>query len=132
MIAGLLQQNLVDYIGMDVKAPLAWEAYRKAAGLPEDKEQLFENVKRTLGLLKSAQVTVELRCTVVPQIHSSEDILTLARQLRGHRSFMLQQFVPERALDPAFRERLPFKAEALKEIHSRIKAMFPSSELRGI
>lgn len=132
MIAGLLKEDLVDYIAMDVKAPLTWEAYRRAAGLNEGNRGWIEKIRATLELLKTAKAEIELRCTLVPKIHNREDLLNLARQLQGHRRFVLQQFVPERALDPLYRDEAPFNAETLRELHSQIADLFGSCEVRGI
>jgi pyruvate formate lyase activating enzyme len=132
MIGRLLEQDLVDYIAMDVKAPLDREAYGRAAGLSGAAGELLERVKRTLEILRSTAVQIELRCTVVPGLHEPEEILRLAEQLRGFPTFLLQQFAPERALDPALRDRLPFSEEALGRLHRRIRGFFPRCEVRGI
>ena len=132
MIAGLLKEDLVDYIAMDVKAPLTWEAYRRAAGLNEGNRGWIEKIRATLELLKTTKAEIELRCTLVPKIHNREDLLNLARQLQGHRRFVLQQFVPERALDPLYRDDAPFNAETLRELRSQIADLFGSCEVRGI
>jgi pyruvate formate lyase activating enzyme len=132
MIAGLLDQDLVDYIAMDVKAPLEWEAYSRAAGLAPGKESMLGDVKRTLELLKTARVELELRCTVVPGFHTPEDILLLAGQLAGYPSFVLQQFAPENALDPRLRDQVPFSDEVLTQLHGKIDRLFPRCEVRGI
>jgi len=132
IVAVLLERDLVDYIAMDVKAPLEWDTYSRAAGLARGKEALLENVKRTLKHLKNAGVEVELRCTVVPRIHTPEDILRLAGQLQGFPSFALQQFSPEETLDPRLRDQKPFDVEVLTELHGEIKPFFPRCELRGI
>lgn len=132
MIAGLLKEDLVDYIAMDVKAPLTWEAYRRAAGLNEGNRGWIEKIRATLELLKTTKAEIELRCTLVPKIHNREDLLNLARQLQGHRRFVLQQFVPERALDPLYRDEAPFDVETLRELRSQIADLFGSCEVRGI
>lgn len=133
MIARLLEKGLLDYIAVDVKAPLDWEAYSRAAGLKEENEGLLEEVLRTLRLLRNCgEVEVELRCTVVPQIHTSDDILRLAGQLPGHQRFVLQQFIPEKALDEQLRREAPFSADVLRKIHLEIGESFSRCELRGI
>lgn len=132
MIRRLLKEDVVDYIAMDVKAPLTWPAYRKAAGLAEGEQDWIEKVGATLELLKTAKAVVELRCTLVPKIHNREELLHLARQLQGHRRFVLQQFVPERSLDPRYRDEAPFSAETLRELRSQIADLFGSCEVRGI
>ena len=131
MVAELLEHNLVDYIAMDVKAPLEWEAYARAAGLRQGDEGVLENVKRTLEHLKSDPVELELRCTVVPGCHAPEDILRLAGQLRGYPSFILQQFSPQKTLDPLLQERKPYDAELLAQLHRQIDPLFPQCEVRG-
>jgi hypothetical protein len=78
-------------------------------------------------------VEIELRCTVVPRIHTPEDILRLAGQLQGFPNFVLQQFSSESGtLDPRLRDRKPFDVEVLTELHREIKPLFPRCELRGI
>lgn len=132
MLGRLLEDGLVDYVAMDVKAPLHPEPYGKAAGLKGESQGLVEEVKQALGLLKSTEAQVELRCTVVPRLHTREDILLLARQLQGHSKFVLQQFAPERALDPQLRTEEPFKPEELREIYAKLADLFPLCEIRGI
>lgn len=132
MIERLLEEGLVDYVAMDVKAPITWPAYQKAAGLAEGDQDWIEKIRATLELLKMTKVEIELRCTLVPKIHNREDLLYLARQLQGHRRFVLQQFVPERALDPLYRDESPFSAETLREFRGQIADLFGSCEVRGI
>jgi pyruvate formate lyase activating enzyme len=131
MVARLLEQNLVDYFAMDVKAPLEWNAYGRAAGLSRCQEGLLEKVEQTLELLRNARVEIELRCTVVPRLHTPEDILRLAGQLRGFPTFILQQFSPERTLDPRLQDQKPFDVEVLTELHRQMEPLFPRCELRG-
>jgi pyruvate formate lyase activating enzyme len=132
MISRLLEEGLVDYLAMDVKAPITWPAYQKAAGLAEGDQDLIEKIRATLELLKPAKVEIELRCTLVPKIHNRGDLLQLARQLQGHRRFVLQQFAPERALDPLYRDETPFSSETLRQFRSQIAGLFDSCEVRGI
>jgi pyruvate formate lyase activating enzyme len=132
MIGRLLEEGLVDYVAMDVKAPVTWPAYQKAAGLAEGDQDWVEKVRDTLELLKTGKAEIELRCTLVPKIHNRANLLHLARQLQGHRRFVLQQFVPERALDPRYRDEAPFSAETLGELRSQIADLFGSCEVRGI
>jgi pyruvate formate lyase activating enzyme len=132
MIGRLLEEGLVDYVAMDVKAPVTWPAYQKAAGLAEGDQDWVEKVRDTLELLKTGKAEIELRCTLVPKIHNRANLLHLARQLQGHRRFVLQQFVPERALDPRYRDEAPFSAEILGELRSQIADLFSSCEVRGI
>ncbi len=131
VLRALLGEGLVDYLAMDVKAPLRWSSYRAAAGLKEEQQVLLDRVLETLELLKTAPAEVELRCTVVPALHSREDLLVLASQLRGRRRFVLQQFLPDEALDPDFKAKKPFDAGILAGIQRDISPFFESCEIRG-
>jgi len=131
MLGSLLREALVDYVAMDVKAPLSWSSYRRAAGLAEHSSDLLERVRESLAVLDSATIDVELRCTVLPPIHSREDLLELARQLQGRRRFVLQQFVPDKTLDGDYMKVAPFSRDTLEQILGEISPFFSSCELRG-
>ena len=49
----------------------------------------------SIELLKRGKVEHEFRMTVVPGVHTEEDILLLGRQLRAGRRLILQNFNPE-------------------------------------
>ena len=100
--------------------------------MAEDGQDWIDKIRSALEILKTAKADVELRCTLVPEIHAPDDLLQLAQQLRGHRRFVLQQFVPEKALDPLYREVAPFSAETLRELCNRMADLFGSCEARGI
>jgi pyruvate formate lyase activating enzyme len=132
LIAELLAERLVDFLAMDLKAPLETEAYGRAAALEGDAERILEDVKSTLELLRGARIDVELRLTVVPTIHAPEDVVRLAARLDGFPRFVLQQFQPQRALDPRLRGLSPFAAEELEAVLAEIRPLFDSCELRGL
>jgi hypothetical protein len=54
--------------------------------------------------------------TVVPGLHTEEDIQVLGHQLRVGRRFILQNFNPENALDPSLRSIIPYDPKVLKKI----------------
>lgn len=66
---------LVDWIGLDVKAPIA--AYPRLTGVPGSGERVAES----LGLVLNAQVAYELRCTWHPELLSAAELKTLADEL---------------------------------------------------
>ena len=130
VLRDLLRRSAVDYVAMDVKAPLNWEAYRRAAGLTEAQRGLFEKVLESVELLRSAPVRVELRCTVVPGLHGEEDLVRLAGQLAGAPRFALQAFRPGRALDPALAGAAACPPELLERAAIRVRGVFSSFEIR--
>jgi pyruvate formate lyase activating enzyme len=119
MLEALIKGKEIDFISMDVKAPLDPFSYRRSTGLSID----LNLILRSIELLKRGGVEHEFRMTVVPGLHREEDIKRLGQQLRAGREFILQNFNPENPLDPALRNTLPYDPELLKEMEREIQEM---------
>ena len=103
MLKELMDMKLVDYVAMDIKAPLNIEKYSKATGV--NAEKLLENVKESIRHLMESGIDYEFRTTVVPSIHSLEDIKQVCISLKGCRKYVLQKFdvsIGKTVLDPEF------------------------------
>ena len=112
MIRELIDRGLVDYIALDIKAPLTVEKYSKATGV--NAEKLLGKVKETVRTLLTSKVDYEFRTTVVPTIHKEEDIEEICRDIRGCKKYVLQKFdisLGKRTLDPEFSRLKPFTDE---------------------
>lgn len=129
MLGDLTDHKLVDYIAMDIKAPLRWERYKVAAGISN--RSLFEKVLKSVELLKRGKTDYEFRTTFEPTLRS-EDILTIAEQLRGAKRYALQQFIPRSTVDSQFERLAPHTNEEFEKLKEKIKNMFENFELRGI
>lgn len=123
MLEKLLAQNLVDFIAMDIKAPL--EKYKKVAG---DRIKL-EDIQRSVELVQSAP-DYEFRTTVLPALHSKKDILSIGRWLQGAKKYYLQQFKPTKTLDSSFLDKKPFVWEKIAELRGLLEIFFDRVEIR--
>lgn len=85
VLEGLLADGLLDYVAMDLKAPMA--KYEAVCGAPVDHRDLNESI----DLIMAGGVEYEFRTTVVPQL-SHADVLAMARRIRGARRYVLQQY----------------------------------------
>ena len=119
MLEHLIGSGAVDFVSMDVKAPLDPFSYRRAVGRTVDLTLILSSIE----LLKKGKVEHEFRMTVVPGVHTEEDILLLGRQLRAGRRVSLQNFNPENPLDPHLKKTHPFDPGLLKGLESEIQAM---------
>ena len=117
----LLQQMIeaeeIDFISMDVKAPLDPIDYGRAAGVPVD----LRLVSRSIDILKKGGVEYEFRMTIVPSLHREEDIRDLSRQLKVGKRFILQNYNPDNPLDPSLKSILPYETKALKKLEKEIQ-----------
>jgi pyruvate formate lyase activating enzyme len=130
VLRALLERGLVEYVAMDVKAPLNWEAYRAAAGLDPEARQVLERVEESIALLLRAGVQVEFRCTAVPGLHSAEDLLALAASLRGARRLALQAFRPGPTLAPELSSAGPYPEQTLRQVAEQARGWVSSLEVR--
>ena len=83
----LLQEELLDYVAMDIKASKA--NYAVAAGV---KELDVSRIEESVGILKSGKVPYEFRTTVVKGIHSIDEFEEIGQFLAGSRAYYLQQY----------------------------------------
>jgi len=123
----LIEDGLVDAIAMDVKAPLDPDKYATAAGVPVDIAAIRESI---LTLIRS-DIEYEFRTTFCPRIHSGDDILQIAEDLRGARRYILQIFRPTRCLDPAFEHVHPPSREELVMLASKAARFVLQCSVRG-
>ena len=130
MLEDLINRKLVDYVALDVKAPLEWERYREVARI-EDRA-IFEKVLRSIELLKRSEVDYEFRTTFAPGLLSSDDIVAIAEQLEGAKRYALQQFVPRSTVDEKFESAKPAGRGELEKLGEEIKDKFQKFELRNI
>ncbi|MBN2040332.1 MAG: anaerobic ribonucleoside-triphosphate reductase activating protein [Spirochaetes bacterium] len=77
-----------DYVAMDYK--ISADRYPVVTGVDIDKV----SIAQSLNLLKKGSVEYEIRTTVVPGIHTEEDIKKICSELIGVRKFVLQTFIP--------------------------------------
>ena len=129
LLESMIDRELLDYVAMDVKAPLDFDSYSKSAGITD--RRTFEKVRDSIDLLMEGRVDYEFRMTVVPALHRASDLLRVAEQIRGARRFVLQNYVPRDTLDPAFLNETPYDAERLEEFKKMMAPMFDECLIRG-
>jgi len=88
MIGFLIKKKLIDYIAMDVKAPLNQEKYDKLTGVNVD----LKNIKKSIKIIISSDIESEFRTTIVPGFLNKNDILEIIKDIQGAKSYYLQKF----------------------------------------
>ncbi len=129
IIQFMVIENLVDYIALDVKAPLNLR-YAESAGLENFD---VSSVLRSMKELAISDIDYELRTTVVPGLHSGEDLLDLARQLSRvapKARWFLQNFQPKNCLDPEFEKIEPYDSIFFRDLIGKLKIYMPAVQVR--
>jgi len=111
VLAALLNDHLLDYVAMDVKAPLDDIRYSRCAGVPLS----VSHIQRSLSILAQAQIGYELRMTVCPALMKKNDIQDLARQVEGVQTFVLQGFSPKDPMDESLKSVTPYSQDQMLE-----------------
>jgi pyruvate formate lyase activating enzyme len=103
MLLRLLKAGLVDYVAMDVKAPLRADAYRRLAGVEVSVAAIDESIR----LIADSGAPHEFRTTYVPALHDVDDIGRIRESLPPGSLHRVQRFRPKHALDPRLRVPCP-------------------------
>lgn len=140
MLQDLINHNLINYVAMDIKGPMGPNFQLNPTG---SKQPIFnfqsilgENVKidkiqKSVEILKKGLVDFEFRTTVVPGVHKREDFLEIAKWIGGPDiKYYLQNFRPEKTIDPAFEKVKPCANEWLNEVAKEISPYFKLCHLR--
>ena len=92
----IINHELVDYIAMDIKAPL--EKYKEVTHSAISPEK----IKRSIRVIMNSDIKYEFRTTVVKSQLSKEDIINIGKLIEGAELYILQKFIPSKTLDPNF------------------------------
>ncbi len=84
----LLQNNLINYVAMDIKQTLT--KYPLAMGKNIDTDL----IQQSINLLLQNLVDYEFRTTIVPNIHIESDFLEIGELIKGCKKYYLQKFNP--------------------------------------
>lgn len=86
VVEKLLDENLLDYVAMDIKAPL--NKYNLLTSTEVD----IEAIKRSIDLIKTSNIDYEFRTTMCKGLLTKEDILDIVELIGGSKRYYLQNF----------------------------------------
>jgi len=122
----LIEKKLVDYIAMDVKAPL--EKYEKIIKGKID----LEKIQESIDLIRKSYIDYEFRTTVVPKFFDEKDALAIGKWLKGSKNYYIQQFRTGKTLDAKLKNEKPYAPERLEKFAEILKPFFNSVKVRGV
>jgi len=131
MLKELIYKKLIDYVAMDIKAPLTPEKYSEATGV--DTASLLEKVKKSIQTLMESNVDYEFRTTVVPTIHTREDMEKICNSLNGCKKYVIQEFdvgIGQETLNPNLKST-SWNEKEIQEFLKIAQHIIPNTKLRG-
>jgi pyruvate formate lyase activating enzyme len=126
MLEELIEKKLVDYIAMDIKAPL--KDYDKVTKVRVNKKDIQESI----DLIKKSKIDYEFRTTAIPKFIGKKEIEEMGKWLNESRLYCLQQFRPLITLDKSFKNEKTYNPEELNELAEVARPFFKSVCVRGI
>lgn len=126
-IKELIEDNLVDYIAMDVKAPK--EKYEKLSGVKAD----IGSIEKSIELIKNKAPDYEFKTTFVPTLLEKNDIIEIAKWLKNSKRYYLQNFEKNLPFISKEMENVkPYSKEYMYETLNEIKPYFRYCDIRGV
>ena len=120
----LVESGAVDYVALDIKnVP---EKYGQTIGMPDYD---IAPIEKSKSFLLSGTVPYEFRTTVVRELHTEEDLLSLAAWIKGAAKYYLQSFIDSG--DVLKNGLTGYSATEMQLMLGKIKAALPCAELRG-
>ena len=127
MLKELIDRNLVDYVSMDVKAPP--EKYRRLTGSSIN----IKDINSSINLIQELAPDYEFRTTFVPTYLKKQDIIQIAKWLKGAKRFYLQQYKHDAPhLSSSLSKTKPYTKKYVLETFEQISPFFNECHVRGI
>lgn len=158
ILKNLLGEGLLDYVAMDIKAApkkylttigISAEAQDATANaneptstagssdtfgdIPGFNNLITDSVRQSAELLMHSGIPYEFRTTVVKELHSEADLLTIGRWLNGAKAYYLQSFRDSETLVGAAPGQFhAYEPDQMRAFRDMLKPYFETVELRGI
>lgn len=124
-VEDLINNKLIDYVAMDIKAPL--DKYEEVVGVKVD----LKNIKNSIKLLKKNLIPYEFRTTLVPGLHELNDIIKISEEIAGAKRWFLQRFKSDTDLvNSKFKGLGAFKIKEIETVLEKARKNVPNCEIR--
>lgn len=121
----LTEEHLVDKIAMDIKA--SPENYHRLTGIAAPD---LDAIRESAAFLLHGTLDYEFRTTVVKELHTAADFLSIGQWLSGAKAYYLQAYKDsDTVLQPGF---CSYSLEELQHFRSLLLPYISSVEIRGM
>ena len=108
----IIAEKLVNYIAMDVKTSL--DKYNLACGVGADIACIIHSIEA----IKKSNIEYEFRTTCVPLLVDADDVKKIYSLVGS--SYKLQNFSPDKVLDPMFSSVIPYGEKKMSEMRRNV------------
>jgi pyruvate formate lyase activating enzyme len=115
VLKALIEDDLIDYVAMDVKAPL--EKYQKITRSKINSDLIKQSIK----LIKKSRIPHEFRTTVVKSQLKENDLIAIAGLVKNARLYVLQKFTATKTMDPKFMDKKTYSDEEFDQLKKKMQ-----------
>lgn len=124
IIEELLDENLIDYIAMDIKAPL--EKYHLITNTNVDTAK----IKKSIDLILNSSIDYEFRTTAIKESLNLEDFKQIGKLISGAEKYYIQKFIPNKILDESLKNKQTLDENDFTSIKDLLKKDIKLIEFR--
>lgn len=117
LLKKLIHEKLVNYVAMDIKAPL-----NKYSMIAQTNVHI-DDIKESINILLENKVDYEFRTTVCRELLTMDDIITIAHEIKGCTTYALQNFRDGETVLAGKNKFTPYTAEELNDIEKEISPL---------
>ncbi len=126
MVSQLIKDKLIDYIAMDLKAPIS--KYEQTVGVKLD----WDNIKKSVKIVSKSGLPYEFRTTVVPGLLVSDDFHKMGEFIKGASKWYLQKFKSDTDLvDSSYVKQKAYSSKEMEEFAAIGREYVQICEVRG-
>lgn len=126
MLKRVIEDKIVDYVAMDIKAPL--EKYSFAANADVNTQK----IKQSIRILMSSKIEYEFRMTLIPKFVDIESFKEVCQMLKGSKRLYIQQFEKSNdMIDDSFKAEKAYTDEELETFLGIAKEYFEVCGIRN-
>ncbi|MBQ2645431.1 anaerobic ribonucleoside-triphosphate reductase activating protein [bacterium] len=120
----LISENLIDYIAMDIKAPL--EKYKLITNVEVD----TKNIQSSITMIMNSQIDYEFRTTVLKSLLSFQDFEEIGKLVCNAERYYIQKFVCSKIYDNNLKDKNNYSNSEFKEICNILQKYVKTVQLR--
>lgn len=124
VLQSLIDENLVDYVAMDIKNSL--HKYNLTTNSNVD----ISKIKKSVDILLADKIDYEFRTTVVKEYHDIEDFKLIGEMIKGAKKYFLQSFQNKDSV--LSKELHSMSKNELQECLKEVQQFVINASLRGI
>ncbi|WP_425449609.1 anaerobic ribonucleoside-triphosphate reductase activating protein [Dethiothermospora halolimnae] len=124
-IKKLIDENLLDYIAMDIKAP--FKKYNEVTGTTVD----IGNINKTINIIIESNIDYEFRTTVCKELLDIHDIIDISKEIKEAKRYIIQNFKDGDTILDGKNKFTSFTKDELEDLKQKISNLFLDFKIRN-